>query len=295
MPNNKIISVIIPTLNAGDELHCLLEELITQTVVPDEIIVIDSSSTDNTVEIAKQYPLVDVEIIPRSEFNHGITRHKALLRAKGDIVCFLTQDAVPANKNFLERLINPLLLDKDVALSSGRQLPKKDAREFEKLVREFNYPPISNVRSLSDFDKYGIKTYFASDVCSAYSRDAYIKCGGFPKVDISEDMIMAARLIHNGYKVAYAADAMVFHSHNLTPLQQFRRNKAIGAFLQRYNHELGNVKETGEGTRLVKSVASRLLQKGKVIELLCFGIDCSMRLAGNRIGRINETKSSDVQ
>lgn len=279
------ISLVIPTLNAGEEIGDLLKRLLAQTVVPNEILVVDSASTDNTVSIAKEYSGVRVLSIERKDFNHGLTRDMALREATGDIVCFMTQDAVPANDKFVENLIAPILSDGEIAISSGRQLPKADARRFEQLVRAFNYTDVSYVRSKADVSKLGIKTYFATDVCAAYRRSQYLELGGFGKTNMSEDMLMAAKAINAGYKVAYAANAEVYHSHNLTLKEQYRRNYAIGVFLETNMDVVKCESEVGEGSKLVKSVSKSLISEGNIPELFAFGFDCAARLLGNRAGR----------
>ena len=209
----------------------------------------------------------------------------ALREATGDIVCFMTQDAVPANDKFVENLIAPILSDGEIAISSGRQLPKADARRFEQLVRAFNYTDVSYVRSKADVSKLGIKTYFATDVCAAYRRSQYLELGGFGKTNMSEDMLMAAKAINASYKVAYAADAEVYHSHNLTLKEQYRRNYAIGVFLETNKDVVKCESEVGEGSKLVKSVSKSLISEGNIPELFAFGFDCAARLLGNRAGR----------
>lgn len=252
------ISLVIPTLDAQAEIGELLKILLSQTLCPDEIIVVDSASSDSTVEIASGFDGVRVIEIERCDFNHGLTRDMAFKESFGDIVCFMTQDAVPADERYIENLVEPILADSRVAISSGRQLPKKDAREFERLVREFNYGPTSNIRSKDDIPAMGIKAYFATDVCSAYRMSSYFELGGFGRTDMSEDMLMAAKAVGAGYLVAYAADACVYHSHNLTPVEQFRRNFAIGHFLEINRELIACPSEIGEGGRLVKRVAKFL-------------------------------------
>lgn len=286
------VSLIIPTLNAEGEIGALVEALLGQSRVPDEIIVVDSSSEDGTVGIASSYREVTVEVIDRRDFDHGLTRDWALRRSSGDIICFMTQDAVPANEAFVEKLIAPILEDPSIAISSGRQLPKADARRFEQLVRAFNYTDVSNVRSKDDVPRLGIKAYFATDVCAAYRRSAYLELGGFGQTDMSEDMLMAAKAVNAGWKVAYAADAEVYHSHNFTPRQQYERNFAIGRFLERNADLLSCASEVGEGGRLARDVATTLVKEGDISELLAFAADCAARLAGNRAGRRNARKTN---
>lgn len=279
------LSVVIPTLNVENEIDSLLDTIEAQSLKPLDIVVVDSSSDDGTVDEVAKHPCVNLIRIERKEFNHGSTRDMALRRSAGEFVCFLTQDAVPASNLYLERLVAPFLADDSIALVTGRQLPKADARRFEQLVRKFNYPNVPSVRSKSDLPKYGIKTFFASDTCSAYRRTAYLECGGFDHVNTNEDMLMAARFIASGLKVAYEPSAEVYHSHNLAPSQQFARNRAVGMFLESHAEDLMYASEIGEGGRLVKAVSSELLREGRFGELFAFGFDCCARLLGNRAGR----------
>lgn len=279
------LSVVIPTLNAADEIDSLLDIIEAQSLQPLDILVVDSSSDDGTVGEVAKHPCVNLVRIERKEFNHGSTRDMALRRSAGEFVCFLTQDAVPASNRFLERLVAPFLADDSIALVTGRQLPKADARRFEQLVHNYNYPNAPSVRSKSDLPKYGIKTFFASDTCSAYRRTAYLECGGFDHVNTNEDMLMAARFVASGLKVAYEPGAEVYHSHNLTPSQQFARNRAVGMFLELHSDDLMHASEIGEGGRLVKAVSSQLLREGRLTEFIAFGVDCCARLLGNRAGR----------
>ena len=279
------ISVIIPTLNAEHEIEALLIALERQSIRPNEILVVDSASEDKTIELVQKHKIVRLLEIDRQDFNHGTTRDMALNESSGDFVCFLTQDAVPVSDDYLKRLVAPMVEDSNIALVSGRQLPKANARRFEQLVRDFNYPDTPSVRSKGDLEKYGIKTFFASDTCSAYRRTAYLECGGFDHVNTNEDMLMAAKFIASGMKVAYEPRAEVYHSHNLTPSQQFARNRAVGFFLETHADDLMQASEIGEGGRLVKAVSSQLLREGNLVEFIAFGVDCCARLLGNRAGR----------
>lgn len=280
----RAISLVVPTLNAGAEIDGLFDALDRQTVEIDDVLVVDSSSDDGTIEMAKRRGARTVSV-PRSDFDHGGTRHEALTMTSGDLVLFLTQDALPADRFYVERLVEPFG-DEEVAMASGRQIPKPDARRFEQLVRGFNYPEEANVRSLKDVEALGIKAFFASDACSAYRRSAYEACGGFPRpCNTNEDMLMAARFIKSGRKVAYAADARVLHSHNLTPIEQFRRNREVGVFLERCKDDLLGANEIGEGTRLVKAVMSQLAAEREFRKCGAFCLDCAARVVGNRLGR----------
>lgn len=278
------VSVVIPTLNAEGEIGPLVESLLVQAVRPGEVLVVDSSSDDGTAAEAAAAG-ARVVTIARADFDHGGTRDAAVAMTSGEYVLFLTQDAVPASEGYVGELLAPMA-DPLVALSAGRQLPKPGARRYVQLVQGFNYPPEPNVRDESDIERLGIKAFFASDACSCYRRSALEGIGGVPHpCATNEDMLAAARFLRSGWKVAYAAGACVYHSHNLSPAEQYRRNRAVGAFLEGHAAELGVPSEVGEGGRLVGAVSARLLREGRAGELFAFGVDCAARLLGNRAGR----------
>ena len=149
-------SIIIPTLNAETHIPPLIDSLCRQTVQPDEILIIDSESDDKPAEIASGYDCVKFVGIKRKDFNHALTCDKALRMSTGDYVIFITQDALPADNRFIERIIYPFSLDDSIAVSTGRQIPCSDAVAFEQLVRMFCYPPVSNIRSRADIPTLGI-------------------------------------------------------------------------------------------------------------------------------------------
>ena len=279
-----MISVIIPTINAEKELPGLLSSLKNQTIIPDEIIVIDSGSDDSTKEICRSDAAVTLIEIQRDEFDHGRTRDFALRSSRGDIVVFLTQDALPADEEMLKNLISPLS-DPRVAVCTGRQIPKPDASGMERLIREFNYPSTSHIRSADDIPRMGIKTFFCSDVCAAYNRNTYLELGGFVyPLKTNEDMFFAAKAIHAGFLIAYAADATVYHSHDFTLKEQYIRNYIQGYEMEKHRSLLGDVSKESEGVKLVRYVSAGLLKHGRIISFIRFGFDCCARYLGSRAG-----------
>lgn len=278
------VSVIIPTRNPGEQLRPLLEALLCQTRKPDEIIVVDSASEDGTVEVCREFPEVTLLPIPKGEFDHGGTRDMALRKSSGEFVLFLTQDALPAGEDYIAHLLLPFA-DPLVALVSGRQLPRGDATRREQLVRAFNYPAQSNVRSGEDIPRLGIKAFFASNACSAYRRSAYLEVGGFDRPILAgEDMLLAARLLQGGFKAAYRHQARVIHSHNQTARQQYARNFDLAAAMALRRDLLARVPVVAEGLRMVKFVLGRLLREGRPREGLVFCLECAARWLGYRRG-----------
>ena len=280
------VSIIIPTLEAEKDLDGLLSALMSQSYPIQEILVVDSCSKDNTSKICKAYEKVTLLSIPREEFDHGRTRDMALRRSQSEVVVFLTQDAVPADDSFLRNLVTPLS-DRNIAISIGRQLPKPDATRREELVRSYNYPAVSRIRSAEDISRLGIKAFFSSDSCAAYRRDIYMHLGGFDyPLKSNEDMFYAAKALQNGYRISYTANARVYHSHNFSLQEQYTRNYVQGYEIERHRDLLGDASLNAEGIQMVRYVSKGLLEEGKVGAFLYFGMDCVARWLGNRIGKI---------
>jgi rhamnosyltransferase len=242
------VSTIIPTFMAGDSLPGLISGLMSQVEPPDEVIIIDSSSPDNTVEIARAHNCM-VNIIERNEFGHGRTRNHGARLAHGEIFIFLTQDVMPVNNGFISNITLPIRQATAVAVT-GRQVPYPDANPIEVFSRRFNYPDIPHTRALNDLPRLGIKTFFFSNSASAFDRETFWKTGSFSEqVIVDEDLELCARLLNQGYKVAYQAESMVYHSHNYRLSQLFRRYFDIGVFYTQAKNVIGQVSPNAEGRK----------------------------------------------
>lgn len=256
------IEVVIPSYKPGKEFEKLIRRLTEQTLVPERIHVINTKSELFPADFCRSMG-VQVTQIEKTEFDHGGTRDLGMRQSDADIVVFMTQDAVPCDRYLLEYLVMPFERE-DVGAVYARQLPKKNCSEIERYTRSFNYPEKSRLKGKEDIPVLGIKTFFCSDVCAAYRRTAYMDAGGFEKKTIfNEDMILAARLVEKGYKIAYAAEARVIHSHNYTGLQQFHRNFDLAVSQADHPDIFAHISSEKEGIRLVKSAAGYLLRKGK--------------------------------
>lgn|SRR5574344_657902 len=279
------LSLVIPTLNASKYIAPLMKQLAAQTRPLDEIIVVDSSSDDDTVSLVNKYPSVKVISIAREAFNHGGARDMAFRQSSGDFILCLTQDAFPENTHYVENLLKPLEADLAIAMVSGRQVARPEASLPEKLTREFNYPASSFIRDKNDLSRLGIKTFFASDCCAAYRRSAYEAIGGFDKnILVNEDMKIAAKFIFAGYKIAYVGDAAVLHSHDYSLRQHFSRNFDVAAFISMNPDLFGGVSAEKEGIRMVKWVLKELLRKGHFFAAAHYVMECAAKYLGNRQG-----------
>lgn len=237
------IGIVIPTYQAEKHLnHCLpplmssLKNLQnSQIVIHPRLLIVDSSSTDRTVEIAKQFD-AEVLVIPKTEFNHGGTRERGRKYLQSDIVVMMTQDAYP-NEQTIFQLIQPLISGA-AAVAYARQIPHIGAGYFEAFHRYFNYPVRSEVRSIKDSNRYGVQTFFCSNSCAAYLNSVLDDIGGFPHVAFGEDTIAVARLLHKGHAIAYVAESIVRHSHSYTLMEEYQRNYIIGKTRAEQRHWL---------------------------------------------------------
>lgn len=270
------VGIVIPTYQAGAGFKNLLSELAEQTFRPQYRLVMDSESTDDTVQFAKQAGW-QTHIIAKKEFSHGRTRQKALTilqeQAALDFIIYMTQDVRIPNKDSLEKLLLAFA-DHEVAGAYGRQLPHKDASIYAAVDREYNYPAVSRVKSMSDVKNLGIKTAFCSNSFAAYRVTDLVDQGGFSNVDICEDVDMAGRFLLQGKKIAYMAEAEVHHSHEPNLTSQWGRYRSIGRFYAE-NHWLQENfgGSTGEGLKLLRYQLQRIGKEkgiwglGKVLAL----------------------------
>ena len=198
----------------------------------------------------------------------------------------MTQDALPADRKLIENLEKALESEPEIGAAYARQLPREDCSYIEKYTRAFNYPEQPSVKSEADLPVYGIKTFFCSNVCAAYKKEIYLRLGGFvPRTIFNEDMIYAAALIRSGYRIAYAAEAQVIHSHNYSCAQQFRRNFDLGVSQAEHPEIFEGVSSEGEGMRLVKRTFCHLFRNRKFWMVPGFVAQSACKYAGYLAGK----------
>lgn len=221
-------SIIIPVYNGEKYLRHLLESLASQTLQASEILVVDSSSTDNSARICKDFN-VELTTIAQVDFDHGGTRTMMAKKARGELLLFLTQDAIPKDKRSVENLLAPFAEQEKLAMAYGRQLPNKDATFAAAHLRRFNYRDKSLVRSYADRKIHGLRTIFTSNSFAAYRKSFLAEVGYFQNgLIFGEDTFTAGRLLQRGYIVNYVSEAVVYHSHNYKLSQEFKRYFDIG-------------------------------------------------------------------
>lgn len=283
--DNRTIDVIIPTYRPGKEFRLLLERLKQQSVPVRRVVIINTEKKFWDSRWEQEFPFTEVHHIKKEEFDHGGTRRKAAELTDAEIMVFMTQDALPADRDLIRNLTAPLK-EPETAAAYARQLPNASCSFVERYTRSFNYPDKSSVKSREDLPVYGIKTFFCSNVCAAYRKDVYESLGGFTGHTIfNEDMIYASAVIQHGYRIAYAADAKVIHSHNYTCMQQFRRNFDLGVSQAEYPEVFQTASSESEGIRLVKKTFRYLCVNGRRRLIPGFVLQSGFKYAGYLAGK----------
>ena len=227
------IQIIIPVYKPDNKLLILLRQIKKQTIKNIPLLIIDSGSNDEYKNEIEDMNCLVKKIDART-FNHGGTRQMgADMFPDKDVYIYLTQDAILADDYAINNIIE-VFNNNNVGCAYGRQLPHKEANIFATHARLFNYKNKSYIYSIKDKEKYGMKTVFSSNSFAAYRRTALKDVEGFPTNTIlSEDMYVTAKMLLKNWSVAYCADAKVYHSHNYTIWQEFKRYFDIGVFHSR--------------------------------------------------------------
>jgi rhamnosyltransferase len=248
------------------------------------VIVVNSSSNDGTVEEARRLG-AETLVIPRVQFNHGLTRELARKQLATPIVVMMTPDAYPVADDLLEKLTEPLRTGLAVA-SYGRQIPHDGAGIFEAFPRQFNYPAHSELRTIDDLARLGVFTFFFSDTCSAYVNQALDEVGGFPAVLSNEDTFTAARLLRRGLRIAYVAEAVVQHSHTYNLWQEFARSFDTG-YVRKLHADLlaAPASDEARGRRFFVELIRELARQRSYALMPYAVLQTAVKLVGYKIGR----------
>ena len=227
------VSVIIPTKNAGSDFARVLEKITCQKGIREvEIIVIDSGSSDETLDTAQKFGSRIYQISPE-EFNHGTTRNFGAEKARGNYICFLVQDAIPAGDFWLYSMVKVLEGDPLIAAATCKQIPRSDADLFAcfGLWQHYFYTLAADSDRIchtnADFEtltgEEKRRLAGLDDVSCLIRKDVFEKFR-FRKIQSSEDLDLGKRFIREGYRNAFLFSVGVIHSHNRDPGYFLRRS-----------------------------------------------------------------------
>lgn len=218
-------TVVIPTYNGADYLDGVLTAIASQEREGQvEVLVIDSGSTDGSLDIINSHAGVRLVEIPNSEFGHGRTRDHAARMARGTYIAFLSQDAIPAHTRWLRELLLPFTYDDRVAIVTGRQIPRRHAFPLLKYEIVGVFRALGPDTAVSIFGGWPYEpseaelaaASFHSDVNAAVRRSRVTSDLSFRDVPYAEDQMMGRDVLGAGALKAYAGRAAVIHSNDLT-------------------------------------------------------------------------------
>lgn len=236
LKSNKIgplYSILMPVKNGALLLAELLPRLLSQQATGSiEIIAVDSSSNDETLEILNQYRATILSI-PPDQFNHGLTRNLAAQHAHGDIFIFLNQSALPADEHWLANLVAPLAQDPALAGVCSRLLPRENADllPYRDVLRDPNSADTSHITAITNWNDYqsldpdALRLFINFHSISAAVRPQVLKQFPLPAVSlIGEDLAWAKQVLEAGYKLRHEASSIVYHSHSYSHAELLERN-----------------------------------------------------------------------
>lgn len=247
-----MVSFVIPVYNGGEQLEELLECINRQTqLAQKEIVIIDSGSTDGSIETAKKHGAILLQI-PNAEFTHAHARNLGAQTAKGKYLVFLTQDALPQGYDWARRLLEPLAQGVAVA-ASGMQVPRPNADLFSKISMDAHNAWIGFTNGdritqphLADSALQKRINAHLDDVNCAVLRDVMLK---YPhRMNFLEDLDLGLRLQEAGLPIALMGSVKIVHSHNRTLMYGAKRGYvdtiALNKLMPRFMENPGNAAQT---------------------------------------------------
>jgi rhamnosyltransferase len=201
-----LASIVIRTLNEARYLSDLLEMIGKQELGDDlrcEVVLIDSGSTDGTLDIARAHGC-RITTITKQEFSFGRSLNRGCDFAKGDILVFISGHCVPTGTNWLRDLCQPIM-DGAVSYTYGGQVGDDDSNFAERRIFAKYFPERSQIPQ---------EGFFCNNANSAVLRSAWEEFRFDEELTGLEDMHLAKQMVGAGHKVGYVAPASVFHHHN---------------------------------------------------------------------------------
>ena len=245
----RLVTVAIPTFNAGSKFAEVIEKVTRQDLTDKyEVLIIDSGSSDETVETIKRFPSVRLHEIQNSEFQHGRTRNLCIELSDSQFTAFLTQDALPKNETWLKNLVAPFSKSDQIAGVFGRHeayphhdlftqnLIKRHFDNQKSFGTEFNWGSNISPSVCHGSSEWRLLMAFYSDNNSAMRKSVWEQVP-YPSIDWGEDQVWADEIVRLGLTKAYADDAIVYHSHSYEELDSKRVAKhEHDMFLEFFGH-----------------------------------------------------------
>ena len=284
---NIDISIIILTKNEVKNIENCLNEVFSQHCPFNiEVIVIDSGSTDGTIEAIQKFPVRLIRIKP-VQFHHAITRNYGASLAKGEILVYLGGDACPCNNIWLSKLIS-CLDEMNVAAVYGKQIPSHGINPVNQFRLSWNYGERKIIKSHINIQSYGTRAYYFSTVNCAIRKSIWEKFNFPENVPVYEDNAFIKNVINTGYKVVYEPEAQVYHGHNYSIpeiLQRYFDTGFIYNYLGVFERSKENNKINKEGILYLKKGISYLFDNGHFYWIPYFILYTALGFVGLNLGK----------
>ena len=203
----KKVSIVVRSYNDIDYIENTMSAIKEQTFTDYEIINVDCTSTDGTLEVIKKYNKSGKIItIAPEDYVPGVILNRMIKECSGEIIVFNNSDCLPVNNVWLENLVS-CFNDKSVVAAFGNQMPREDARPL--VVKD-------NTRAFGDGKISATWKHFFSLASSAARKSVLTEYPFNEKIQYSEDIEWSYRIKQMGMKIQYCEDAKVKHSHNYT-------------------------------------------------------------------------------
>ena len=207
-----LVSIIIRSFNEEKHLAQLLQGIGHQSIQDQEIILVDSGSTDGTLEIASHYPVRVVHIQPQ-DFTFGHSLNQGIKESHGEFIALASAHVYPVYPDWLECLLAPFD-DQPVALTYGKQRASPLNKFSEGQIFLHWYPDVSNPRQPHPF---------CNNANAAIRRSLWERFNYDESLPGLEDLEWARRITAQGYAISYVAEAEVVHIHDETPQAVYNR------------------------------------------------------------------------
>ena len=225
------VSILVLTKNEATNIERSVGAVFEQdTTLPFEVVVVDSGSTDGTLEMLAKYPVKLIQIRPL-EFHHSKTRNLLAENSQGELLVYLGGDAWPVSNSWLSYLVEPFA-DAAVGGVYGRQIPKPGSSVERKIALAQMYGEQREERHLGNRNGKGFQFYHFSTVNCALRRRVWERFRFPEEQKIFEDAAMGKNILDAGLKIVYTPSAAVYHSHEHSAPKLFRRYFDLGVVWQ---------------------------------------------------------------
>lgn len=251
-----------------------------------EIIIIDSQSEDQTINIIKEFQKIHKNIklvtINKEDFNYGETRNLGARLAHGKYLCFISGDAILFEKNSLKFFLDDFKLNRNVVVVFGKQIPNNKSEFIQKLEFLCRFDRLDKYANVKGILIYDLKKPFIPyddvnkffwfwlfNTFACYKRSFILK-NPFKKVSFLEDFIMGKNIVEKGLIKIYDNKCKVKHSHNLNLLEYYSKQKEDFTLMLKVFKIKGNSNLVCKLFRIYKLKKSLLIRTIYILKLFFY-------------------------